>query len=115
MALFDLAAAQNWGFGGLIMSNLYAFRTTYPTDLLKAEDPLGPVVFSHLLQSRRDANLCVAAWGSGKYAELRPGWPAYVRKHLRECHVLCLNKDGSPHHPLYLKRDLKPVLWESQC
>src|SRR3954469_25064450 len=34
--------AQHWGYGGLVVTNLFAFRTTDPTGLRAAPDPVGP-------------------------------------------------------------------------
>ena len=35
--------AQRWGAGGLIMTNIFAFRSTDPNGLLAIEDPVGPL------------------------------------------------------------------------
>ena len=55
--------AKTWGFGSLIMTNLFAWRATQPKDMLSALDPVGPdnddalkVVYVHTV-------LTVAAWG----------------------------------------------------
>lgn len=34
--------ARDWGFGGVRVLNLFAFRATYPDDLKAAADPVGP-------------------------------------------------------------------------
>ena len=33
---------KSWGCGGLVMLNLFAYRTPYPRELFKAVDPIGP-------------------------------------------------------------------------
>src|SRR4028119_2392792 len=40
--------ARTWGFGGLEVVNLFAFRATHPTDLKCAADPVGPQNDVHL-------------------------------------------------------------------
>ena len=34
--------ARDWGYSGLCVANLFAFRATYPRDLFAADDPVGP-------------------------------------------------------------------------
>ena len=33
--------AKSWGYGGVCMANLFAFRATQPTDMMVASDPIG--------------------------------------------------------------------------
>ncbi len=34
--------AHDWGYSGLCVANLFAYRATYPKDLFAATDPVGP-------------------------------------------------------------------------
>lgn len=34
--------ARDWGFGGLLVGNLFAYRATRPRDLRAAAEPVGP-------------------------------------------------------------------------
>jgi len=34
--------AEDWGYGELIVGNLYAYRTSDPEELNKVENPIGP-------------------------------------------------------------------------
>ena len=43
--------ARNWNFGGLILVNLFAYRSTDPADLLRVDDPVGPGNDKHILAS----------------------------------------------------------------
>jgi hypothetical protein len=45
--------ARKWNFGGLILVNLFAYRSTDPAGLLEAEDPVGPGNDKHILASAR--------------------------------------------------------------
>lgn len=113
--------AKRWGYDGIIMANLYAWRATKPADLHHAQGPVGefPVVgFGGTAENRNDialteaamdAGLIVAAWGAD------PGpiqWrPAYVLDLLRRrgaVHALGLTKHGQPRHPLYMRGDAQP-------
>lgn len=100
--------ARAWGFGGLMMTNLFAWRATDPRDMKAAADPVGPDNNGTLSAAYLNASLTVAAWGAhGTYL----GRDAVVRRMLPRLHYLRLTKDGHPGHPLYLPASLRPVEW----
>jgi len=100
--------AKAWGFGGLYMANLFAFRSTDPRGLLSASDPVGPENDAILLKLTKMASLVVAAWGNhGAFMDRA----SHVRALCGELSVLKLNHSGQPAHPLYLKKDVKPTPW----
>jgi hypothetical protein len=103
--------AHDWGAGGLVMTNLFAFRATYPAHLKLAADPVGP---RNDWWIRRMAGLCptiVAVWGNdGTFL----GRSAALRKRLAgRLQVIRLNQSGEPAHPLYLPRHLHPRPWRA--
>jgi len=53
------------------------------------------------------ADKTIMAWG----ANARPDRVITALKILTNKHYLALTKDGYPRHPLYLKKGLKPILW----
>lgn len=98
--------ANDWGFGSLCVANLFAYRATYPADLKAAEDPVGPRNNSWLRRLAREADLVVAAWGNdGQHL----GRADAVRKMLPDLHCIRMNSAGEPAHPLYLRKELRPV------
>lgn len=100
--------AKAWGYGSLLMLNLFAFRATDPADIRREPFPVGPSNDKHLRYGSRLADLTVAAWGvNGRYKNR----DARVRAMLPSLHYLRLTKDGHPSHPLYLPAYLRPVLW----
>lgn len=101
---------RRWGFGWLRVVNLFALRTPHPERLMYAADPIGRRNDEMILAAARDADFRVAAWGKHG-AHL--GRAERVRTILAgmELHVLGLNADGSPRHPLYIPRTTAPVLW----
>ena len=101
-----IAFAKAWGYAGLCMTNLFAFRATDPKDMKAAADPVGPENDYHLLRLWADAGVVVAAWGANG---THRGRDAEVAKMLRPLHCLALTKDGHPGHPLYLRKTLTPV------
>lgn len=84
------------GYGGFYMTNLFAWISPHPKDLLKASDPLGEN------ENKLDevAAMCddvIVCWGNFKEAEER------IKQVLpRYPNALCfgVNKNGTPAHPL---------------
>lgn len=100
--------AKSWGFGKLLMTNLFAWRDTSPKDMLAAADPVGPRNDQALQEACAQVSLTVAAWGAhGTHLQR----DAAVRKLVPNLHYLRLTKDGHPGHPLYLPASLQPQLW----
>ena len=100
------AFAKSWGFSGLCMTNLFAFRATYPKDMMRAADPIGPHNDMHLKLAAQGAGVVVAAWGAlGEYK----GRDLQVKSFIGNLRYLRLTKDGHPGHPLYLPKDLRPI------
>ena len=98
--------AMRWGYGGLLLGNLFAWRCTDPAGLRNVPDPIGPDNDRWLRRLHRQADLVVCAWGkSGAYLDR----DARVLKFLHDPHCLTRLQDGRPGHPLYKKADLRPV------
>jgi len=96
--------AKRWGFGGVYMLNLFAFRATDPKVMIAAADPVGPENDEAFGYYRGRVGLIVACWGSVslKYRP-RLQWQSRIARVL-DCisqPVYCLGKtmDGSPRHP----------------
>lgn len=101
-----IAFSKAWGYAGLCMTNLFAYRATKPADMKAAADPVGPENDAHLLRLASEAGVIVAAWGANG---THRGRDTQVRKLLPALHYLVLTKDGHPGHPLYLLKTLTPV------
>jgi len=104
--------AERWGYGALLVTNLFAWRATEPRAMRGAADPVGAGNDAAILRAARAARLVVCAWGNHG-AHL--GRAAEVRRMLRAAgvalHVLRLNANGEPAHPLYLPARLAPRRW----
>lgn len=101
--------AQSWGYSGLCMTNIFAFRATDPAVMLAEPDPVGPDNDYWLLESARRAAIVVAAWGvHGAHRDRH----AAVRGLLPSLHLLRLTQQGYPGHPLYLPKALTPRVWK---
>lgn len=96
--------AFDWGYGGVIMMNLFVYVTSSPEELEKCNDHLS--LNNEWLTSV--AVICeriIFAWGSFKQARER----AKEVKKMFDGYALAINKDGSPKHPLYIKKNVKPI------
>ncbi|MGH7640413.1 MAG: DUF1643 domain-containing protein [Candidatus Dormibacteria bacterium] len=103
--------ASAWGFGGMAVANLFAICGPEPRVLLRASDPVGPDNDTWLERALMRAALVVAAWGSGvpwlrqrRLLALTAVLPQLVRR------LWCLGttSTGSPRHPLYVPRGVRP-------
>lgn len=100
--------AKRWGYGGMIMSNIFAYRATDPKVMKAAQGPVGPDNDRWLLKLAKGADLIVAVWGNhGQF--MGRGEAVMKLFNGRELHCLSLNKTGHPKHPLYCSSSLKPV------
>jgi hypothetical protein len=97
--------AKDWGYGGLIMANLFAFRSTDPKVLKSVKNPVGPHNNEWLLNLTNQSKLIVAAWGTHGVLFNRD---QEVKKMISDLHYLELSKHNHPKHPLYLKKILIP-------
>ena len=109
--------AQLWGHGGVEVINLFAFRATDPKDMKAAADPVGPVnddMTLAVLMAALDLDATViCAWGKhGRFRNREAEVLAMAKERDVPLHVLKLNCDGTPAHPLYLPHALKPTRWE---
>lgn len=109
--------AHRLGFGSISVVNLFAYRSTYPRDLLEAEDPVGTEFNDKLILSVTKTliargGLTIVGWGGSVPAKLSARVP-YVVSMLRDngipLYSLRFNRDGSPAHPLMLPYSCKPV------
>ena len=96
--------AKNWGFGGLKVVNLFAFRATLPVDMMRADNPVGFDNDRYIKELSKDAALTIVAWGNdGSYL----GRDKEVLKLIKNPMCININKTGQPSHPLFQKKELK--------
>ncbi|MCK0152908.1 DUF1643 domain-containing protein [Alcanivorax sp. S6407] len=100
--------ARDWGYSGLCVANLFAFRATYPKDLFAAADPVGPKNDQWLRKLANQADLVVAAWGNLGHHMDRAH---QVANRLGNLHAIRVNASGDPAHPLYLPKHLTAHPW----
>ena len=99
-----MARAMAHDAGGLLVGNLFAYRSTDPKALRTAPDPLGPDNDAWLSRLADSAGTIICAWGAhGAYRNR----DLHVRRRLDNVGERLLwcwgtTKDGQPRHPLYL-------------
>lgn len=98
--------ARSWGAGGIIVCNLFAYRTPSPVALMKAhqaqKDVVGPERDNYIRGALQCVDNVVCAWGSHPLAQTQaPAVLALIPEHM-EVSCLGTTSDGSPRHPLYL-------------
>ena len=107
--------ALRWGFGGLLVTNIFAWRATDPEEMKAARDPLGRGNDRAILRAAREAAIVVCAWGNHGAHRSRAG---QVRTLLERenipLYMLRLNGGGEPAHPLYLPARLEPGRWRAK-
>jgi hypothetical protein len=100
--------ARDWGYGGILMGNLFALRATDPREMLAAPDPVGERNDYWLRHLASLAGIVVAAWGAHGTHQGRA--QAVVDSGaLGSFTVLGLTKDGHPRHPLYMPAACRPL------
>ncbi|AAZ97163.1 conserved hypothetical protein [Thiobacillus denitrificans ATCC 25259] len=101
--------AKRWGYGGLLLGNLFAFRSTDQSALYTASDPVGSDNDAWLRRLQAEAAIVICAWSAtGSYRNRDKA----VLGFLHNPHCLTKLKSGYPGHPLYKSADLQPVPYE---
>jgi hypothetical protein len=99
--------ARRDGYGGIMVVNLFAFRSPSPAAMKAAIDPVGPLnarflqhAFEYAVTAQADV---IAGWGvHGEFKDQDYG--AVQQAEITGVEVKCLgkSKDGHPRHPLYI-------------
>lgn len=120
--VYEFAARE----GGTVamVGNLFNWRSSEPTDLLRVADPVGPDAEAALERLAVESDLLIVGWGSKFRYDRRPppigGRDARVLEILlshRE-EVWCLGRtmvSAQPCHPLYLRGDTKLELYATRA
>lgn len=102
--------AVQWGYGAMVMTNLFAYRATLPEDMKAAEDPIGLENDKWIQAVAMQADLVIAAWGThGVFQDRERKFLALAEKWDVDLHCLGLTAGGHPKHPLYLAKITKPM------
>src|SRR5688572_9136925 len=72
--------AERWGYGALIVTNVFGWRATDPREMKAVRDPVGAGNDAAIVRAAREAALVVCAWGNhGEHHERARGVTALLR------------------------------------
>lgn len=95
--------ARDWGFVGVVVTNLFAYRATRPAELRLVADPVGDQCGQAIEHAARLSAYTVCAWGSSAYARGRDrDVLAMLRTQGTDLRALRVARSGAPWHPLYV-------------
>ncbi|WP_299907148.1 DUF1643 domain-containing protein [uncultured Paracoccus sp.] len=104
--------ARALGYAGLGVVNLFAFRATRPQDLMRADDPVGPLNDAAIRFALRRADGVLCAWGAhGSHRGQDARLLSLLRQSSRPLLHLGLTKSGARRHPLYVAYARSPESW----
>jgi hypothetical protein len=103
-------SADGWGYGGLIIVNLFALVSSSPEVMKTAKEPIGKNNDQYLEKMSKSSDLdkVIAVWGDDGVHLNRA---SEVKKMFSKLWVLKLSETGQPRHPRFLKADVEPFLW----
>ncbi|REA00199.1 hypothetical protein DEQ92_20310 [Haloferax sp. Atlit-6N] len=105
-----LGFAKDWGFGSLVVANLFALRSTDPAVLAGHTDPVGPENDAYLQDVCDSAEQVVVAWGAKGSLNGRAEAVADLLDDY-DLYALDTTKAGHPAHPLYQPADAELTNW----
>lgn len=105
-----LCFSNDWGCGGLVMTNLFAFRATDPKALLTATEPIGSENDAVLAHWAQMALFVVAVWGTKGGHQ---GRNKVIEARFPNLRCLGVTKDGFPCHPARLRSNTQLVTYST--
>ena len=102
----------SWGFGSILITNLFGWRATDPEEMKAARDPVGPGNDRAILEAARRSALVVCAWGNhGRHLQRSFQVKNRLFSSGAKLSYLKMNGSGEPAHPLYLSGKLEARAW----
>ena len=110
--------ALSWGYGRLEVVNLFAYRTSKPSLLKQAAEPIGRDNDKYILESVRRSDKVILAWGNHGTWQQQDLYVLQLLKTYKHLYSLGITKKGGhgmrgflasvrcpccPRHPLYLR------------
>jgi hypothetical protein len=116
-----IAFARRWGYGGILIENLNEYRSSHPSELELAADPVGPETDRHLRALVDRGGDILVAWGNnGTFKDRDKSFLKMARE--AGARLICLGTTGGGHpkHPLArgkhrVPEDFEPVPFCSEA
>ena len=100
--------SRQWGFGHMLVGNIFGLRATRPEELYKAQDPTGLKNWYHLVRVAFQSHMIIAAWGNhGALYNQGRRVKEILKSEGFKIYCLGTTKFGHPKHPLYLPSNCK--------
>jgi hypothetical protein len=108
--------AEAWGYGGMVVTNLFAWRSTHPQTLhtidfmeLVGDDKTD----EYLLEAADRCDVILCGWGRHGTLYNRDlfVFAKLNDKHRKKLKAVALNRDGTPKHPLYHRMVKRPFTY----
>ena len=97
--------AKFWGYGGILVGNIFSLKTTDPKKLILNQNPLHKFNDCWLKYMASKSNKIIGAWGNyGTYLKRYK----YIKFILPNINCIGITNLGQPKHPLYQKKNLLP-------
>lgn len=114
--------AKLWGYGGLLVVNLFAFRSSSPADMMARSDAFGPENGAHIASAmeyaREHGGRLLVAWGNGGDHDDKAEWFCACALNVFDLTLVCLGTTNSwkPKHPMArgkhrIPRDQQPIVY----
>ncbi len=101
-----MSYAGQWGFGGVVVGNLFAYRTPSPKELMRQKDPVGVANDAWLKKLSVHASMVLAIWGNdGSFLDR----DSKVVQLFSNLMCLRITIAGRPHHTRGLPDGIKPI------
>jgi hypothetical protein len=103
--------ARDWGYGGIEVMNLFAYRATKPVELWRSPNPIGTENDRYLSSLPQRVPAIVVGWGNqGQWGD-RSRTAQQLLADSTQLYCLGLTHRGEPRHPLYLSAATPPMRW----
>jgi hypothetical protein len=122
--------ATLWEYGGVVITNLFAYRATDPDQMKAYAEPVGKDNDHHISEVAKASDMIVCAWGNDGAHQTLVEEFNYARAPYRgmcprskyvidmllntvgiPLYCMAVNKTGEPQHPLYLPFKQKPSVY----
>jgi hypothetical protein len=101
--------ARKLGFGALVITNVFGWRSTNPKILRKVADPVGDGNDAAILEWARRAKMVLCAWGlNARLHHRSEKVRALLARDKIATHCLRLCACGEAEHPLYISYSVQP-------
>jgi len=100
--------ALNKNYDGMIILNIFAYRTTNPKQLLQTKNPIGEKNNQTIINTIKKHQNIICAWGNhGKILNRSNEIKKILKKHRKKTQAFEITKQNEPKHPLYIPYNKK--------